>query len=171
MNFKWSPRISFGTWLCRRRRSRTMQSASTRPHCAPSTRRARSVLSFGIFQKIELGTFQTKTRDGRLKELDNARKEQENAMLAAAQRKLKFEETDQHKQVWFASFYTWPLFNPFYLARIMPSWTTWSARQNGSMKAFSKRPKCNVLNKRTRLRWVNKTKLIKTNSVFSKRVN
>ena len=49
--------------------------------------------------KIKPEKIQTKTRDEILKELDNARKEQENAMLAAAQRKLKFEETDQHKQV------------------------------------------------------------------------
>ena len=32
-------------------------------------------------------------------ELENARKEQEIAMAAAAQRKHKFEETDLHKQV------------------------------------------------------------------------
>ena len=42
---------------------------------------------------------QTKTRDELMTELENARKEQEIAMAAAAQRKHKFEETDLHKQV------------------------------------------------------------------------
>ena len=40
----------------------------------------------------------TKTRDELMMELENARKEQEIAMAAAAQRKHKFEETDLHKQ-------------------------------------------------------------------------